>query len=389
MKTTVAGTFSRWGCQALGAAALLTLVGAAVAEPIAHLSRTAVSFGRVPKGVPSPVQPVFVTNTGNASLTIQALTLGGPNPGDFTVGGTCAPPTTLAPEGRCRVDLVQTSATSLPSDRSATLSIASNAPSPAPVVNLQGVVDVGTLYPYPVDATPDYLDFPGQAIGTQAAPQTIVITNPDPLTFTVTRFDLAGGDAGDFAMTSDCPVGTVLGRNKSCTATIGFSPTASGPRSTQLHVTLSYLSIDGFFAYSLTGVGAAGGAPQPVPVFEYYNAQLDHYFITWLPGEIAILDAGVQIKGWARTGRQFRAHSTAQAGTTPVCRYCIPPGKGDSHFFGRGTVECNDTGLKNPTFTLEDPAFMHMVLPGQASVPMARRTSTASSATGRTRITGT
>ena len=30
-------------------------------------------------------------------------------------------------------------------------------------------------------------------------------------------------------------------------------------------------------------------------------------------------------------------------------------GLGDSHFFGRGTAECNETGEKFPAFVLEDP----------------------------------
>ena len=36
---------------------------------------------------------------------------------------------------------------------------------------------------------------------------------------------------------------------------------------------------------------------------------------------------------------------------------------GDSHFFGRGTAECDATGQRNPSFVLEDPAFMQMFLP--------------------------
>ena len=46
-----------------------------------------------------------------------------------------------------------------------------------------------------------------------------------------------------------------------------------------------------------------------------------------------------------------------------MCRYYIPPGLGDSHFFGRGTTECVATGQKFPSFVLEDPAFMQMFLP--------------------------
>ncbi|MEO8752315.1 MAG: beta-propeller fold lactonase family protein [Casimicrobiaceae bacterium] len=100
-----------------------------------------------------------------------------------------------------------------------------------------------------------------------------------------------------------------------------------------------------------------------VPVVEFYHAGLDHYFVTWVADEIAKLDAGIVIKGWTRTGKGFRTYASALEGTSPVCRYYIPPTLGNSHYYGRGTAECDDTGRKNPTFVLEDASFMHMVLP--------------------------
>ena len=103
-------------------------------------------------------------------------------------------------------------------------------------------------------------------------------------------------------------------------------------------------------------------APTPVDVIEFYNASLDHYFITYGAQEISDLDTGVH-KGWARTTQSFKAYTMPQAGTSPVCRFYIPPAQGDSHFFGRGTVECNATGAAHPDFDLEDPAFMQMFLP--------------------------
>ena len=87
-----------------------------------------------------------------------------------------------------------------------------------------------------------------------------------------------------------------------------------------------------------------------------------------MPKEISDLDTGVH-KGWVRTGYGFNSYATAGTGTSPVCRYYIPPGLGDSHFFGRGTVECNATGQKNPSFVLEDPAFMQMILPAAGVCP--------------------
>jgi len=107
----------------------------------------------------------------------------------------------------------------------------------------------------------------------------------------------------------------------------------------------------------------APAAPTTVTVIEYYNAALDHYFITWVPAEIAALDAGTTIKGWQRTGASFKVYSSAQPGTSPVCRYYMPPQYGDSHFFGRGTTECQQTGIKNPGFVLESSEFMDVFLP--------------------------
>ena len=122
-------------------------------------------------------------------------------------------------------------------------------------------------------------------------------------------------------------------------------------------------------ATNLAGASASVVALPIATVVEYYNAALDHYFISWITAEIALLDEGVKIKGWTRTGATFRTYTAAQASTSPVCRFYIPPALGDSHFFGRGTAECDSTAAKFPTLVLEDPAFMHLTLPQQGACP--------------------
>jgi hypothetical protein len=130
----------------------------------------------------------------------------------------------------------------------------------------------------------------------------------------------------------------------------------------------------------LVAAGDSGGSPTtsaelfdsgdtPVPVVEYHNAALDHYFITWVLAEQAFLDTGHTPTPWVRTGSLFNTYTTAQPGTSPVCRFYIPPAEGDSHFFGRDTVECNGTGQRHPEFVLEDPQFMHMFLPVGGTCP--------------------
>lgn len=161
----------------------------------------------------------------------------------------------------------------------------------------------------------------------------------------------------------------------------GFLPTGAGTVSYAgvSSVTYSTLPTDGTNALLASGsivpnvatsfAGASGSvvpglaAPPVALAVEFYNDSLDHYFITHIANEIAILDAGVTIKGWACTGRSFNVYAAAGTGTSPVCRFYIPPDKGNSHFYGRGATECDATAQKNPTFINEDPQFFHVILP--------------------------
>ena len=107
-------------------------------------------------------------------------------------------------------------------------------------------------------------------------------------------------------------------------------------------------------------------------VIEYYNAALDHYFITPLADEIVKLDTGV-VAGWTRTGYFFDGYatSTEALGTTvsPVCRFYIPPQHGDSHFLSASPAECADVLAKigaDPNFSgyiEETAAEFYIALP--------------------------
>jgi len=108
-------------------------------------------------------------------------------------------------------------------------------------------------------------------------------------------------------------------------------------------------------------------------VVEFYNAQFDHYFISADPNEIAVLDEGTRIKGWVRTGNSFNAYPAGAAGKSPVCRFYMPPPYGDSHFFGRGTAECDATRDRNPGFVYESSEVMAMALPVAGTCPAGTR----------------
>ena len=91
-------------------------------------------------------------------------------------------------------------------------------------------------------------------------------------------------------------------------------------------------------------VAAASGTldAATVAAIEYYDAALDHYFVTALPNEIAALDAK-QFPGWERTGLSFNVYPAGSgiAGSTPVCRFYGSPDAGlDSHFYSASPLEC-------------------------------------------------
>jgi hypothetical protein len=76
-----------------------------------------------------------------------------------------------------------------------------------------------------------------------------------------------------------------------------------------------------------------------VNLIEYYNAVLDHYFITDLAADIDALDTG-RIAGWARTGQTFPVWPANNGFLDSVCRFYIPPEHGNSHFFSAIAAEC-------------------------------------------------
>lgn len=113
--------------------------------------------------------------------------------------------------------------------------------------------------------------------------------------------------------------------------------------------------------------------PPTVDVVEFYNATLDHYFVTANADEMAKLDDGT-FKGWARTGlrfKEFPADSRAlQEGLArTVCRYYGNPAAGlDSHFYSAFKEECDDVKRKFPTsWVFESANVFQAVAPDRST----------------------
>jgi hypothetical protein len=143
------------------------------------------------------------------------------------------------------------------------------------------------------------------------------------------------------------------------------------------------LPSDGASAITRTGAAApniatnfAGATavipPLPNAAIEFYNAGLDHYFISDLEPDIDALDTG-QFAGWARTTKSFKvfvSQASGGPGVSPVCRFYIPPSHGNSHFFSASPAECaailhaSQTGDPNYSgYVYETPSAFYIALP--------------------------
>jgi uncharacterized delta-60 repeat protein len=106
-------------------------------------------------------------------------------------------------------------------------------------------------------------------------------------------------------------------------------------------------------------------------VVEFYNASLDHYFMSADVQEVTDLDFGFH-RGWTRTGLGFKAYST-NLGNAAVAGILIPPALGDSHFFTSDEEELAEILAKmvsDPNYQgyiVESPIVFRVVRPGAST----------------------
>jgi hypothetical protein len=118
------------------------------------------------------------------------------------------------------------------------------------------------------------------------------------------------------------------------------------------------------YAINIADPEFIGVPPPPIRVnaVEFYHAGYDHYFVAASAQDIIDLDTGVH-PGWSRTGYSFDVWNGTDGRTNPVCRYYIPPGYGDSHFFSAAPDECAIALVKFPWLVKETDAAFYIALP--------------------------
>jgi uncharacterized membrane protein len=121
------------------------------------------------------------------------------------------------------------------------------------------------------------------------------------------------------------------------------------------------------FSVRYVDASNGGGSAATVPVVEYYNTVLDHYFITPVAVEIGLLDAKTPpFQDWSRTGFAFNGYvnATAPAGSVAICRFFNSSfAPKSSHFYAPHGLGCEATLSTFPDWQLEDDKLFNAMLP--------------------------
>jgi len=202
----------------------------------AEVSPTSLTFGDQIMYTASAPQDVTLTNAGVMTLTISSITASS----QFGQTNTCS--SSLAPSASCTISVTFTPNTE--GNITGTLTISDNSDLTPQIVNLQGT---GTGPVLVLSATS--LDFGTQVVGTTSAAQTVTLSNTGVLALTITGISASG----DFAQTNNC--GNSLAIGASCTISMTFTPSATGPRSGS--VSIKDNAAGSPQTIGLTGVGVA------------------------------------------------------------------------------------------------------------------------------------
>jgi len=354
-------TYTRDAMRALPLV-LVFVAGGALADARICISRDVLLFGEQPVGA-SVTQSASVTNCGDAPFTFTDVSVHPATAPSYSVAATCATGQALAPGASC--DARVTFAPSAPGQVSGGLWLHNTTGTPDQIVTFYGRGVDARTGSATLAFEPGTIGFPAQAVGTTSSAQTLTLRNLGPADLTMTALVLNGPTPYDFRFPGTCMLGVALAAGASCDLYFYFTPGAPGTRLARLNVDAPQLA--SLAMTTISGVGVAAPLlPPTVDATEFFNASMDHYFLTAVPEEADAIDKGAVGGGWVRTGFAFHVYGADvdAPGALPVCRFFGTSGLGpDAHFFTADAAECALVKA-NPRWFYEGIAFRSAVPSG-------------------------
>jgi hypothetical protein len=207
------------------------LDGTGLPNPGLTISPTSHDFGNLAVGDEGVSQQAFtLESSGMTPVTIGSLHVAGSDAGDFIIVEEDCFSQQLAPQETCEVEVdFEPSAVGT---RAATLNIGSDAPGTPTSATLSGT---GTANPG-IAVEPGSLDFGSHTVGGDAVETKLVtVESSGTTTLNLGTATLSGADNSQFVVGGGCD-GESLSPETSCQVSVGFLPTAVGPKSATLEI---------------------------------------------------------------------------------------------------------------------------------------------------------
>jgi hypothetical protein len=222
--------------NAPGSPQSVTLTGAGVAPPppapAVTVTPDPISFPTIVQGTTSSPINVGVTNSGNASLHISSVVLGGNNPGDFSMTNLCNGP--YAANVSCMITMTFTPLAA--GQRSAILTITDDASNSPQSVQVSGMATAAPSTTPAVSFSSNSLSFAAIIQGTSSTAQNVTVTSSGGGTLHISSVVLGGANSGDFNMTNGCTA-AAYAVNSTCMIGVSFAPLTSGARAATVTLT--------------------------------------------------------------------------------------------------------------------------------------------------------
>jgi len=319
-------------------------------------TRDVLLFGNQAVGT-AVTQSAVVSNCGDAPFSFSDVSVHAATATAYHVATSCTTSQALMPGQSCSVDV--TFAPMAPGQVSGGLWLHNTTSTPDQIVTFYGRGVDAQAGGAALEFDPASLSFDPQVVGTTSPARAVTLRNRGPSQLTLRALVINGPTPYDFRAPGNCLLGVPIPAGGSCELFFNFTPGATGPRSARLNVDAPELANLALMNISGLGIDTLPPADPAVIVFEFYNASLNHYFLTAVPEEVAAIEAGVVGPGWLRTGYTFKGYAvdSTALGTANVCRFFGTPGIGPSaHFFTADPAECALVKA-NPRWLYEGIAF--------------------------------
>jgi hypothetical protein len=196
---------------------------------------TTTTFETATVGQATPTQQIAIMNTGSSSASLGTISASS----GFTVsqdptypcGSSLAPTVPASTAPWCMVDVSFTAPAA--GITTGTLTINSNQPGSPATVQLVGSTGSVNNVINPPTLTPSSLAFGYENVGSTSSAQTTTVTNPGQSAIAISSV----ATTGPYSDTTTC--GSTLAAGASCTVSVKFTPTASGPQNGTLAITNS------------------------------------------------------------------------------------------------------------------------------------------------------